>query len=294
MTGRVPSEPVHDRQFENTAVHAPGSRRACARLGGPVRVRCDDDEAGGRLRADERAASAGREGQRLASRECLSDSLHAVLVRVRVLFAREPGKRAGERASERRCGRRQQRHRTRDARLKSGRSRQFCARSDCDTRYSVGHTHSRHRTPGPSRVAAPTCAAEPYSTPPGCLVTCPPHPVMNGAHSEATTPRISSSSSSQPPPFFSAFASNPHQQDSASNGAPAALLQDQNLCIIGGGTGCNAVVGAFAGARRISYCVPVSDDGGSSSEIQRVLGTFTARRTPPPLPQYAPLTDREE
>ncbi|KWU46058.1 UPF0052-domain-containing protein, partial [Rhodotorula sp. JG-1b] len=44
------------------------------------------------------------------------------------------------------------------------------------------------------------------------------------------------------------------------------------LCIIGGGTGCNAVVGAFVGAKRITYCLPVSDDGGSSSEIQRVLG----------------------
>ncbi|GAA5882448.1 hypothetical protein JCM3774_001123 [Rhodotorula dairenensis] len=113
---------------------------------------------------------------------------------------------------------------------------------------------------------------------------------MNGTHSEATTPRISSSAS----PFFS-FQSP--QQASPSTTSPAAsLLQDQDLCIIGGGTGCNAVVGAFAGANRISYCLPVSDDGGSSSEIQRVLGgpalgDIRSRliRLIPPAPAGSPL-----
>lgn len=86
---------------------------------------------------------------------------------------------------------------------------------------------------------------------------------MNDNCSEATTPRIASSSSN---PF-----SFPWQQPQPRTSS-ASLLQDQELCIIGGGTGCNAVVGAFVGAKRITYCLPVSDDGGSSSEIQRVLG----------------------
>jgi hypothetical protein len=39
--------------------------------------------------------------------------------------------------------------------------------------------------------------------------------------------------------------------------------------VISGGTGCNAICAAFAHA---CYVLPVSDDGGSSSEIIRVLG----------------------
>ena len=88
---------------------------------------------------------------------------------------------------------------------------------------------------------------------------------MNDNCSEATTPRIASSSSSSNP--FSFPSQQPRPRTSS-----ASLLQDEELCIIGGGTGCNAVVGAFVGAKRITYCLPVSDDGGSSSEIQRVLG----------------------
>lgn len=95
---------------------------------------------------------------------------------------------------------------------------------------------------------------------------------MNDSCSEATTPRIASSSSS----ISFSFPQQPQPRTAASSSS--SLLQDQELCIIGGGTGCNAVVGAFVGAKRITYCLPVSDDGGSSSEIQRVLGQL-----PPPL-----------
>ncbi|KAM0787540.1 hypothetical protein ACM66B_003611 [Microbotryomycetes sp. NB124-2] len=42
--------------------------------------------------------------------------------------------------------------------------------------------------------------------------------------------------------------------------------------VIGGGTGANAIIGAFDKAKRVSFVIPISDDGGSSSEIQRVLG----------------------
>ncbi len=40
--------------------------------------------------------------------------------------------------------------------------------------------------------------------------------------------------------------------------------------VISGGTGCNAICAAFA--QSACYVLPVSDDGGSSSEIIRVLG----------------------
>jgi hypothetical protein len=39
--------------------------------------------------------------------------------------------------------------------------------------------------------------------------------------------------------------------------------------VVSGGTGCNAICSAFDAA---CYVLPVSDDGGSSSEIIRVLG----------------------
>jgi hypothetical protein len=39
--------------------------------------------------------------------------------------------------------------------------------------------------------------------------------------------------------------------------------------VVSGGTGCNAICSAFVDA---CYVLPISDDGGSSSEIIRVLG----------------------
>ncbi|GAA6010644.1 hypothetical protein JCM10207_007781 [Rhodosporidiobolus poonsookiae] len=53
--------------------------------------------------------------------------------------------------------------------------------------------------------------------------------------------------------------------------APSPLPLELEYVVIGGGTGCNAIVSAFQGAKT-TYVVPVSDDGGSTSEIQRVLG----------------------
>ncbi|KAG6814414.1 hypothetical protein H0H92_007417 [Tricholoma furcatifolium] len=47
------------------------------------------------------------------------------------------------------------------------------------------------------------------------------------------------------------------------------LQEDPSFIIISGGTGGNAICSAFTNA---SYVLPVSDDGGSSSEIIRVLG----------------------
>ncbi|GAA5840541.1 hypothetical protein JCM9279_007360 [Rhodotorula babjevae] len=76
----------------------------------------------------------------------------------------------------------------------------------------------------------------------------------------------------------------------------ATLARQHNFCVIGGGTGCNAVLAAFADAQRTTFIVPVSDDGGSSSEVQRVLGgpalgDIRSRliRLIPPSPLNSPL-----
>ena len=53
-----------------------------------------------------------------------------------------------------------------------------------------------------------------------------------------------------------------HGKSLAPTGIPSYL-------VISGGTGCNAICAAFV---RACYVLPVSDDGGSSSEIIRVLG----------------------
>lgn len=45
--------------------------------------------------------------------------------------------------------------------------------------------------------------------------------------------------------------------------------QSPSFVVISGGTGCNSICSAFGNA---CYVLPVSDDGGSSSEIIRVLG----------------------
>ena len=45
--------------------------------------------------------------------------------------------------------------------------------------------------------------------------------------------------------------------------------ESPSYIVVSGGTGCNAICAAFA---RACYVLPVSDDGGSSSEIIRVLG----------------------
>lgn len=46
-------------------------------------------------------------------------------------------------------------------------------------------------------------------------------------------------------------------------------LSEHSYLVISGGTGCNSICSAFGDA---CYILPVSDDGGSSSEIIRVIG----------------------
>lgn len=138
----------------------------------------------------------------------------------------------------------------------------------------------------PTRLTSPPCSSLPHRDK-AQAIHIHTHPAqldrMNDNCSEATTPRIASSSSSNP------FSFPPQPRTSSSS----SLLQDQELCIIGGGTGCNAVVGAFVGAKRITYCLPVSDDGGSSSEIQRVLGQLPRPSIPFPIPRREKNADSE-
>ncbi|SJL05380.1 uncharacterized protein ARMOST_08747 [Armillaria ostoyae] len=62
-----------------------------------------------------------------------------------------------------------------------------------------------------------------------------------------------------------------YQTDTPASGStPAASTQDAtSIVVISGGTGGNSICSAFGNA---CYVLPVSDDGGSSSEIIRVLG----------------------
>jgi len=50
---------------------------------------------------------------------------------------------------------------------------------------------------------------------------------------------------------------------------PSEFSDEPSFLVISGGTGGNAICSAFTNA---CYVLPVSDDGGSSSEIIRVLG----------------------
>lgn len=52
-------------------------------------------------------------------------------------------------------------------------------------------------------------------------------------------------------------------------GLDAVPGKGPSCIVVSGGTGCNSICAAFGDA---CYVLPVSDDGGSSSEIIRVLG----------------------
>jgi hypothetical protein len=51
---------------------------------------------------------------------------------------------------------------------------------------------------------------------------------------------------------------------------PQSSKSEPKVLVISGGSGCNDICGAFG--QDTCYVLPVSDDGGSSSEIIRVLG----------------------
>lgn len=60
------------------------------------------------------------------------------------------------------------------------------------------------------------------------------------------------------------FQNEPHVSDAA-----ASSRSKPSFLVISGGSGGNSICAAFENA---CYVLPVSDDGGSSSEIIRVLG----------------------
>ncbi|RDB28608.1 hypothetical protein Hypma_015051 [Hypsizygus marmoreus] len=63
--------------------------------------------------------------------------------------------------------------------------------------------------------------------------------------------------------------STPQRYPSPNSTLEGNIGNDPSFIVISGGTGGNAICSAFTNA---SYVLPVSDDGGSSSEIIRVLG----------------------
>ncbi|KZW01979.1 UPF0052-domain-containing protein [Exidia glandulosa HHB12029] len=77
-------------------------------------------------------------------------------------------------------------------------------------------------------------------------------PTYNDSNAQRITPTPRDSRS----PFFDAAASD--------DGESTPIL------VVSGGTGCNSICSAFG--RRACYVLPVSDNGGSSAEIIRVLG----------------------
>lgn len=60
-----------------------------------------------------------------------------------------------------------------------------------------------------------------------------------------------------------------HRQTSGQSPGNLTQASNASFVVISGGTGGNAICSAFGNA---CYVLPVSDDGGSSSEIIRVLG----------------------
>lgn len=59
--------------------------------------------------------------------------------------------------------------------------------------------------------------------------------------------------------------------------SPESLGQSPSYIVISGGTGCNAICSGFGDD--VCYVLPVSDNGGSSSEIIRVLGKLRTNNT---------------
>jgi hypothetical protein len=61
------------------------------------------------------------------------------------------------------------------------------------------------------------------------------------------------------------------------NGPPGTptgrYYRTASYMVVSGGTGCNAICSVFP-QTRTCYVLPVTDDGGSSSEIIRVIGKF--------------------
>jgi hypothetical protein len=64
---------------------------------------------------------------------------------------------------------------------------------------------------------------------------------------------------------------DPPSEKHKDSAAVASPLGNVSLIVISGGTGCNSLCSAFG--QDACYVLPVSDDGGSSSEIIRVIGS---------------------
>jgi hypothetical protein len=87
-----------------------------------------------------------------------------------------------------------------------------------------------------------------------------PHEPLSRASSVFDLPSYEQNRSASKTPEVTGVHSTSHQ-----------IRGDETFIVISGGTGCNAFCGAFDQASTC-YVLPVTDDGGSSSEIIRVIG----------------------
>lgn len=78
------------------------------------------------------------------------------------------------------------------------------------------------------------------------------------------------------------------QVGSATRIPTARAANHWQFMVISGGTGCNDICGSFS--RDTCYVLPVSDDGGSSSEIIRVLGGPSIGNTQSSQKHRSPLS----
>ncbi|KAL0949031.1 hypothetical protein HGRIS_009126 [Hohenbuehelia grisea] len=92
-----------------------------------------------------------------------------------------------------------------------------------------------------------------------------PHPPGSPGSSVFDLPiQVPATTTRQPTPLPRESLPQVHTEVNVSDSSPSCV-------VISGGTGGNAICAAFGGAQA-HYVLPVSDDGGSSSEIIRVLG----------------------
>ena len=107
------------------------------------------------------------------------------------------------------------------------------------------------------------------------------------------TPHTGTSGRTRPPtsdlhlPPRSPHLDIPHWQTVQGQQEPLESGRTPSYLVISGGTGCNAICAAFT--LSACYVLPVSDNGGSSSEIIRVFGgpsigkPFFSRLFPPSI-----------
>jgi hypothetical protein len=105
------------------------------------------------------------------------------------------------------------------------------------------------------------------------LNTTQPNDVLDSPGSSVfdlpTQPGPSADKTNDETPFRTSAANGPASLGKIVNNGALNGEDGPSFLVVSGGTGCNSICSAFGNA---TYVLPVSDDGGSSSEIIRVIG----------------------